>query len=350
MAIFEVQSTIADTMSGSPVSQHGGKESAKTPESGPSNEQKTQMEQAYRELQRKMRIAKLGEDIKHKILVLSGKGGVGKSTVATGLALSLAKKGMKVGLMDIDITGPNVPKMLGLDDTDLTVENEQIFPAIGPYGVKVISMAFLIEDPDKPVIWRGPIKLGAIQQFIGDVAWGKLDALIVDFPPGTSDEPLTVSQHLPGIDGVVIVTTPQEVALLDSRKSINFAKTISVPVLGVVENMSGYSIKGKGEPNTMISLMGPEGVALESKCDKEGNWSMVLDLFKKGGGISASNELNVPFLGSLPFDPGIVRGGDDGVHRIVAEPEGDTAKAFDIIVTGILNSLNEDSGSSLKIT
>ncbi|MCP2507509.1 MAG: Mrp/NBP35 family ATP-binding protein [Candidatus Thalassarchaeaceae archaeon] len=336
-------------MSDSPISQHNQSGASKPPEQNPSNEQKTQMEQAYRELQRKMRIAKLGEDIKHKILVLSGKGGVGKSTVATGLAISLAIKGMKVGLMDIDITGPNIPKMLGLDNTDLTVENEQIHPAIGPHGVKVISMAFLIEDPDKPVIWRGPIKLGAIQQFIGDVAWGKLDALIVDFPPGTSDEPLTVSQHLPGIDGVVIVTTPQEVALLDSRKSINFAKTLSVPVLGVVENMSGYSIKGKGSPNSIVSLIGPEGTPIESKCDEEGNWSMILDLFKKGGGLLAANDLEVPYLGSLPFDPGIVRGGDDGVHRIVAEPDGDTAKAFDIIVENILNSLNQDSTNTLKI-
>ena len=141
-------------MSDSPISQHNQSGPPKSLEKNPSNEQKTQMEQAYRELQRKMRIAKLGEDIKHKILVLSGKGGVGKSTVATGLAISLAIKGMKVGLMDIDITGPNIPKMLGLDNTDLTVENEQIYPAIGPHGVKVISMAFLIEDPDKPVIWR----------------------------------------------------------------------------------------------------------------------------------------------------------------------------------------------------
>ena len=156
----------------------------------------------------------MSEGIRHKIMVLSGKGGVGKTTVATGIALSLARMGKKVGLMDIDITGPNVPKMLGIEGTELHIEDGQIFPAIGPHGIKVISMAFLIEDPDKPVIWRGPIKLGAIQQFIGDVAWGELDALVIDFPPGTGDEPLTVSQTLPNLDGVVIVTTPQEVALL----------------------------------------------------------------------------------------------------------------------------------------
>ena len=246
-------------MADSPVSHHPAGSSAETSNSDASNEQRAQMEQAYQQMQRKMRIGKMDEQIKHKIMVLSGKGGVGKSTVATGLALSLAREGKKVGLMDIDITGPNVPKMLGLENAELNVEEGQIHPAEGPAGVKVISMAFLLEDPDKPVIWRGPIKLGAIQQFIGDVAWGELDALIIDFPPGTGDEPLTVSQSLPGIDGVVIVTTPQEVALLDSRKSINFAKTISVPVLGVVENMSGYTIRGESEPNSKISIMGPGG-------------------------------------------------------------------------------------------
>ena len=308
------------------------------------------MEQAYQQMQRKLRITKLDEEIKHKIMVLSGKGGVGKSTVATGLALSLARRGMKVGLMDIDITGPNVPKMLGLDDAELNVEDGQIFPAIGPHGVRVISMAFLIEDPDKPVIWRGPIKLGAIQQFIGDVAWGELDALIVDFPPGTSDEPLTVSQNLPGIDGVVIVTTPQEVALLDSRKSINFAKTLSVPVLGVVENMSGYAIRGTAEPNSQVSVMGPNGTPIEANTDEDGNWSLTLEIFKSGGGASAAAELHVPFLGALPFDPGIVRGGDDGVHRIVAEPNGDTAVAFDAIVDNVLSTLEDSTGPPVRIT
>jgi len=308
------------------------------------------MEQAYQQMQRKLRITKLDEEIKHKIMVLSGKGGVGKSTVATGLALSLARRGMKVGLMDIDITGPNVPKMLGLDDAELNVEDGQIFPAIGPHGVRVISMAFLIEDPDKPVIWRGPIKLGAIQQFIGDVAWGELDALIVDFPPGTSDEPLTVSQNLPGIDGVVIVTTPQEVALLDSRKSINFAKTLSVPVLGVVENMSGYTIRGTAEPNSQISVMGPKGAPIEANTGEDGSWSLTLDIFKSGGGASAAAELQVPFLGALPFDPGIVRGGDDGVHRIVAEPDGDTAVAFDAIVDNVLSTLEDSTGPPVRIT
>jgi Mrp family chromosome partitioning ATPase len=307
------------------------------------------MEQAYQQMQRKMRISKMDENIKHKVMVLSGKGGVGKSTVATGLALSLARQGMKVGLMDIDITGPNVPKMLGLDQADLNVEEGRIHPADGPSGLKVISMAFLLEDPDKPVIWRGPIKLGAIQQFIGDVAWGELDALIIDFPPGTSDEPLTVSQSLPGIDGVVIVTTPQEVALLDSRKSINFAKTISVPVLGVVENMRGYTLNGTATPNSKISVMGPGGVPIDCHSDEDGKWQITLDVFKSGGGEETSKEMEVPFLGSLPFDPGIVRGGDDGVHRIIAEPDGETARAFESIVESVLEQLDKGSQRTLRI-
>ena len=337
-------------MSDVPIRHHQGSSEQNEEKPEASSEQKAQMEQAYQQMQRKLRINKIDEDIKHKIMVLSGKGGVGKSTVATGLALSLARMGKKVGIMDIDITGPNVPKMLGLEGTDLHVENGRIHPAIGAHGIKVISMAFLIEDPDKPVIWRGPIKLGAINQFIGDVEWVELDALIIDFPPGTSDEPLTVSQSLPTIDGVVIVTTPQEVALLDSRKSINFAKTISIPVIGVVENMSGYTIKGETEPNTKIAIHGPSGSLIETNSDSEGNWSITLDVFKSGGGEDAAGNLSVPFLGSLPFDPGIVRGGDDGVHRIVAEPSGATAQAFDKIVEKVIETLEKPSSPTVRIS
>jgi Mrp family chromosome partitioning ATPase len=334
-------------MADSPVSHH----SPDSPESQEANSnQKAQMEQAYQQMQRKMRMSKMSEGIRHKIMVLSGKGGVGKTTVATGIALSLARMGKKVGLMDIDITGPNVPKMLGIEGTELHIEDGQIFPAIGPHGIKVISMAFLIEDPDKPVIWRGPIKLGAIQQFIGDVAWGELDTLVIDFPPGTGDEPLTVSQTLPNLDGVVIVTTPQEVALLDSRKSINFAKTISVPVLGVVENMSGYTLSGTAEAGTQFSMVGPKGVPIEITTSPQGKWSVTLDLFKSGGGEESAQELEVPFLGRLPFDPGVVRGGDDGVHRIVAEPEGETALCFSKVVEEILSSLEKSGSHQVKIT
>ncbi|MCH1591547.1 MAG: Mrp/NBP35 family ATP-binding protein [Candidatus Thalassarchaeaceae archaeon] len=334
-------------MADSPVSHHSPESNEQ--EDANSN-QRAQMEQAYQQMQRKMRMSKMSEGIRHKIMVLSGKGGVGKTTVATGIALSLARMGKKVGLMDIDITGPNVPKMLGIEGTELHIEDGQIFPAIGPHGIKVISMAFLIEDPDKPVIWRGPIKLGAIQQFIGDVAWGELDTLVIDFPPGTGDEPLTVSQTLPNLDGVVIVTTPQEVALLDSRKSINFAKTISVPVLGVVENMSGYNLSGNAEAGAKFSLMGPTGVPIEVTASQDGKWSVNLDLFKSGGGEESAVELEVPFLGRLPFDPGVVRGGDDGVHRIVAQPDGETAIAFSKVVEEILSSLEKGDIHQVKIT
>ena len=162
---------------------------------GPSPEEQKKMEAAYNQMKRKMAISEMGKAIKHKIMVLSGKGGVGKSTVATGLALSLAQQGLKVGLLDIDITGPNVPKMMGLSGRRLNVESGRIHPAQGHLGVKVISMAFLLEDEDTPVVWRGPIKLGAIQQFIGDVDWGELDYLILDLPPGTGDVQARQTDH-----------------------------------------------------------------------------------------------------------------------------------------------------------
>ena len=210
-------------------------------------------------------------------------------------------------------------------------------------------MAFLLEDEDTPVVWRGPIKLGAIQQFIGDVEWGNLDYLIIDFPPGTSDEPLTVAQSLPDIDGMVIVTTPQDVALLDSRKSISFASSLKVPVLGVVENMSGYTIQGKGTPGSEIEIAAPAGRTLRATCDDEGRFSVTLDIFKEGGGRSTAEEFGVPFLGALPFDPGFVRGGDDGVHRIVSEPEGASATAFSHVVASIQSQLDGSTSSGLEI-
>ena len=313
---------------------------------GPSPEEQKKMEAAYSQMKRKMAISEMGKSIKHKIMVLSGKGGVGKSTVATGLALSLAQQGLKVGLLDIDITGPNVPKMMGLSGRRLNVESGRIHPAQGHLGVKVISMAFLLEDEDTPVVWRGPIKLGAIQQFIGDVEWGELDYLIIDFPPGTSDEPLTVTQNLPDIDGMVIVTTPQEVALLDSRKSITFANSLKVDVIGVIENMSGYTVRGKAPSGTEIELAAPGGKTIRVTSDGDGNWSGTLDIFKSGGGQKTAVEFGVPFLGKLPFDPGFVRGGDDGVHRIVSEPDGPSSQAFSEIVAKIQSKVESSSSSS----
>lgn len=316
---------------------------------GPSPQEQKQMEQAYAQMKRKMAMEEIGRNIKHKIMVLSGKGGVGKSTVSTGLALSLAQQGYAVGILDIDITGPNVPKMMGLDGRRLHVENKRIHPAQGHLGVKVISMAFLLEDEDTPVVWRGPIKLGAIQQFIGDVEWGELDYLVIDFPPGTSDEPLTVAQSLPDIDGMVIVTTPQQVALLDSRKSITFSESLKVPVIGVVENMSGFTVSGTASPGSEFSVAAPGGKTITTSADDEGNFSFTLDIFKEGGGKSTAEEFGVPFLGALPFDPGFVRGGDDGVHRIVSEPDGPSAVAFSKVVAAILDQLSDGSDGGLEI-
>jgi Mrp family chromosome partitioning ATPase len=312
---------------------------------GPSPQEQKQMEQAYAQMKRKMAMEEIGRNIKHKIMVLSGKGGVGKSTVSTGLALSLAQQGYAVGILDIDITGPNVPKMMGLDGRRLHVENKRIHPAQGHLGVKVISMAFLLEDEDTPVVWRGPI----IQQFIGDVEWGELDYLVIDFPPGTSDEPLTVAQSLPDIDGMVIVTTPQQVALLDSRKSITFSESLKVPVIGVVENMSGFTVRGTASPGSEFSVAAPGGKTITTSADGEGNFSFTLDIFKEGGGKSTAEEFGVPFLGALPFDPGFVRGGDDGVHRIVSEPDGPSATAFAKVVAAIQDQLSDGSDGGLEI-
>ena len=314
-----------------------------------SSQQQKEMESAYANMKRKMAMQEIGRKIKHKIMVLSGKGGVGKSTVSTGLALSLAKQGHTVGILDIDITGPNVPKMMGLDGKRLHVEQGRIHPAQGHLGVKVISMAFLLEDEDTPVVWRGPIKLGAIQQFIGDVEWGAIDYLVIDFPPGTSDEPLTVAQSLPDIDGMVIVTTPQDVALLDSRKSISFSESLKVPVLGVVENMSGYTISGITNPSINLQIAGPGGKKHNISSDAEGNFSVTLDIFKQGGGKATAEEFGVPFLGKLPFDPGFVRGGDDGVHRIVSEPDGESAIAFAKVVEAIKQQIDTSKSQDLEI-
>ena len=336
-------------MADSPVTLNSPSTGESTPAPAPSPQEQKQMEQAYAQMKRKMSMEEIGRQIKHKIMVLSGKGGVGKSTVSTGLALSLAQQGFRVGILDIDITGPNVPKMMGLDGRRLHVENKRIHPAEGHLGVKVISMAFLLEDEDTPVVWRGPIKLGAIQQFIGDVEWGELDYLVIDFPPGTSDEPLTVAQSLPNIDGMVIVTTPQQVALLDSRKSITFSESLKVPVLGVVENMSGYTVQGTAEPGSSFSVAGPGGKTVDATADKEGRFQFTLDIFKEGGGKSTAEEFGVPFLGALPFDPGFVRGGDDGVHRIVSDPQGASAIAFAKVVSAIQEQLGNGSDDGLEI-
>ena len=178
--------------------------------------------------------------IKHTIIVMSGKGGVGKSTVSVNIAVGLALRGYEVGILDADIHGPNVPKMLKLEDVRLEADENGIYPAEVPPRIKVMSMAFLSQDKDTPIVWRGPMKMGALRQSIEDVYWGELDYLVVDLPPGTGDEPLTIAQLISNADGSVIVTTPQDVALLDSRKSVSFSNALELPVLGIVENMAGF--------------------------------------------------------------------------------------------------------------
>ena len=240
-------------------------------------------------------------NIKHRLVVMSGKGGVGKSTVAVSLAVSLAQQGHKVGLLDADIHGPNIPKMLGLDNKRLQASEDGIIPEPAMENLSVVSMAFLLDNPDNPVVWRGPLKHTVIRQFVADVQWGELDYLIIDLPPGTGDEPLSVAQVIKPMDGSIIVTTPQDVALLDSRKSVVFSQQIEVPVIGIVENMSGFNCPHCNE---------------------------AIDLFKQGGGRKAAEDLKVPFLGAVPLDPQVVLQGDAGKPFVTAFPETAAAAAF----------------------
>jgi len=222
--------------------------------------------------------------IKHKIIIASGKGGVGKSTVSVNLGRALQMKGLQVGILDGDITGPDIPKLLGIEDARLKQGPEGIEPAQAE-GIKAASMALILTSRDTPVVWRGPMKMAAIKQFIQDVNWGDLDFLLVDMPPGTSDEPLSVVQLIPELAGAIIVTTPQDVALLDSRKAVNMVKAMKLPVLGIVENMSGLVCPHCGES---------------------------ISIFGSGGGEKMAEEMDVPFLGAIPMDPTVCALGDRG--------------------------------------
>jgi len=239
--------------------------------------------------------------IQHRIMVMSGKGGVGKSTVATNLAVALSLDGLDVGLLDADIHGPNIPKMLGIESSQVIGSGQGMIPVEVFPNLKVISMAFFIGDRDNPVVWRGPMKHTAINQFVGEVEWGNLDFLIVDLPPGTGDEALSVAHVIKEVDGSVIVTTPQDVALLDSRKAVTFSRILGIPVIGIVENMSG--------------LICPH-------CQKE------IPLFRKGGGEKTARDLRVPFLGRIPIDPEMVTDCDRGMPFVMAHPDSEATKAF----------------------
>jgi ATP-binding protein involved in chromosome partitioning len=243
------------------------------------------------------------EKITQKFIVMSGKGGVGKTSVSVNLAMALADKGFKVGLMDVDLHGPDIPHMLGLSGMLQTDDTRKMVPI--PYSdhLKVISMESLMHDRDQAIIWRGPVKHSAIRQFIGDVNWGTLDYLIIDSPPGTGDEPLTVAQLIPDAKAV-IVTTPQEVALTDIRKSISFCKNVNMAIFGIIENMSGFTCP---------------------------HCNQMVDLFGTGGGEKTALAYGIPFLGKIAFDPEMVRCGDTGVafqHKFTESP---ITRAFETI-------------------
>jgi ATP-binding protein involved in chromosome partitioning len=223
--------------------------------------------------------------VKHVVLVLSGKGGVGKSTVAVNLAWALSAHGFQTGILDLDIHGPNIPIMLGIQNERLQAMGNLIQPVRITGTLSAMSMAFLLPDVSTPVVWRGPMKMAAIRQFLEEVDWGDLDYLVVDLPPGTGDEALSIAQLAPNVTGVVIVTTPQDVATVDSRKAVKFVEMLGFRVLGIIENMSG--------------MVCPH-------CRQE------IDLFGKGGGAKAAEEMGVPFLGSIPIDPEMRKAGDEG--------------------------------------
>ena len=238
--------------------------------------------------------------IKNKYIVLSGKGGVGKTSTSVNLSMALANKGFQVGIMDVDLHGPDVPRMLGLKGMLDLSKNNKLNPIQYSDNLKVVSIESMIANKDDAIIWRGPLKYSAIRQFIGEVEWGELDFLIIDSPPGTGDEPLTVAQTI--LDAkAIIVTTPQEVSLADVRKSISFCRTVKMDILGLIENMSGFSCP---------------------HCNK------MVDLFGSGGGEKTAGTAGIPFLGRIPFDPNVVSCGDNGVS--IQEKYADTtvARAF----------------------
>jgi len=261
------------------------------------------------EIKEKIAIQHNISGIKHKIIVLSGKGGVGKSTVATNIAVALSLKGKKVGLMDVDIHGPSIPKMLGLESAKLRGSEEGMLPVDYSDSLKVMSIGFILRDQKDAIIWRAPLKHSMIKQFLRDIRWEELDYLIVDSPPGTGDEPISVMQLLGDADGAIVVTTPQDVALTDVRKAITFCRQVNLPIIGVVENMSGFVCPYCGK---------------------------TVDIFKSGGGQEMASEMGVPFLGRIPLEPKIVESGDSGKPYLEYERESETAHAFNKVIEPLL--------------
>ena len=254
--------------------------------------------------------------IKKKIMIMSNKGGVGKSTVTVNLGVALAEMGYKVGIADVDIHGPNIPKMLGVEGERLKDNEDGIDPLSVSENLKVVSLAFLIESPDQPVAWRDAAKYDYLRELVGSINWGELDYLLADLPPGTGHEPITMIELMGKVDGAIIVTTPQDVALLDAQKAIVFAKNHKVPVLGIIENMS--------------TLTCPH-------CNEE------IDVFKSGGGKRIADKMNVPFLGKIPLDPEIVSSCDEGKAFVASDNGSKNASAFIEITKKILASSQTDT-------
>lgn len=270
------------------------------------------------ERKQKERLASHMARIRHKLLVLSGKGGVGKSSVAAGLALELARRGRRTGLLDIDLHGPSIPRLLGLQGAPVAGGEDSIKPVVVNPNLVAMSIGFLLPQLDAPVIWRGPLKYNMIKQFLTDVEWGDLDFLIVDSPPSTGDEPLAIGQLVEDADGAIVVTTPQALATDDVRKSINFARKLNLPVIGVIENMSGLTC--------------PE-------CGTK------IDLFGSHGGGTMGLEMGVPVLGSIPVDPGIVRSGDRGDLDGYLRSDAPGARAFVEVVERIVAAVRSPTTS-----
>ncbi len=249
--------------------------------------------------------------IKNKLFVMSGKGGVGKSSISANLATGLAAKGFKTGLLDVDLHGPSIGHIMGLKEGLGITGDKKLIPYAHSENLSVISMQSLMQDADQAVIWRGPAKTGMIKQFVGQVDWGELDFLIIDAPPGTGDEPISVVQTIPEAKAI-IVTTPQEVALSDVRKSINFCTTVELDVVGLVENMGPFTCPG---------------------CDTQ------IALFKSGGGEKTAKAMDIPFLGTLPFSPEVVEASDDGTPIITRNENNEFSIALKEVIAKIVNQL-----------
>jgi ATP-binding protein involved in chromosome partitioning len=268
----------------------------------------TQEEQRQQMLQQQQLLRLRMGKIKHKVAVISGKGGVGKSVITVNLAAAFAMTGHAVGILDADIHGPSVPRLLGLTGHEVKVGPPGAFPVTGPLGMKVMSIDFFLPEERAPTIWRGPLKMRAIRQLLTDVVWGELDILFIDLPPGTGDEALSIAQLLPDIDGVIIVTMPSELSGAVVRKAITFAERMSMPIIGVVENLSGYVCPNCGEK---------------------------VDIFQAGAGKKIAKEAGVPFLGKIPIDPTVSASSDKGKPFVLENPDSPASKAFAEIVSKV---------------